>query len=243
MEVLGHTRELIASEKAGILKRGVPAVLGLVRGDPAAGVIADRAAQLQAPVHYLPEAQRRGFPEFNQDLAFEALGLLDARRRSAGEQIAAVAPGDIAPPRLPARLEHLGALKGVPIVLDGAHTPDSLESALEVLGADPRLPGRPTVVFGTARGKDAETMLKLLQVSADRVLCTSLDPTLHFSSEDLVAKALEHGLEALNVSQPWTAVLTGVEQSAGRWLLVTGSLHLAGALRSQIVCHQQKNRC
>ncbi len=243
VEVLGDTREKIAAEKAGILKPGVPAMCGLHPEDPAAQVIAARAGAVGAVLLYLAQVERSGFPEFNRDLAFEVLGRLDAQRRAAGEPVPHVEDADLVEPRLPARLERFGPLAGVPIVLDGAHTPDSLEGVLDVLGQDSSLPGRPSVVFGTARAKDADAMLKLLAGRADRVFCTSLDPTLYFSSEELVAKASELGLEALNASDPWTAVLAGVEESAGRWLLVTGSLHLAGALRPELVRHLQRNRC
>lgn len=57
-EVLGHTLEAIAREKAGILKAGIPLILGSVP-DPARRVILNTAAALRTPV--IPAKDRSPF--------------------------------------------------------------------------------------------------------------------------------------------------------------------------------------
>lgn len=58
-DYLGETLEAIAGEKAGILKRGVPAVAGPMRHGPAA-VIRGIAAQVGAPIAWVREGSRPG---------------------------------------------------------------------------------------------------------------------------------------------------------------------------------------
>ena len=57
MEVLGHTLTLIAGEKAGILKPGVPAVT-VTQPDEARVVVEARANELQVRLHCAPACAR-----------------------------------------------------------------------------------------------------------------------------------------------------------------------------------------
>jgi dihydrofolate synthase / folylpolyglutamate synthase len=136
-------------------------------------------------------------------------------------------------PQLPGRLERLSA-GAIPVVLDGAHTPGSLAAVLKELGQDPSLPGRPLVVFGAGRDKDHPALFSLLAGVAERVFCTSLGEGLASPSAALATKALAAGLDAENVSDPRVALQRALDAAPGRWVLVTGSLHLVGALRRQL---------
>lgn len=58
--MLGHTREAIAGEKAGIFKHGVPALAG-VRDDETAPVFERQAQQVGCPLHYADEFPAEDF--------------------------------------------------------------------------------------------------------------------------------------------------------------------------------------
>ncbi|MBC2600890.1 bifunctional folylpolyglutamate synthase/dihydrofolate synthase [Puniceicoccus vermicola] len=64
-EILGETITKIAGEKSGILKAGIPVVMGLLPSD-AEGVVRERAAELSCPVHSVRDRFREAeLPETN----------------------------------------------------------------------------------------------------------------------------------------------------------------------------------
>jgi dihydrofolate synthase/folylpolyglutamate synthase len=133
--------------------------------------------------------------------------------------------------RLPGRAERR-TLRGTRVVLDGAHVPESLALVLRDLARDPELAPDPVVVLGMGSEKDARGLLKALQGRADRVLCTSPGDGPYRHPMELRALALELGLAAEAFPEPPSALerAASAAGSAG-WVLVTGSLHLVGALR------------
>lgn len=248
--VLGSTHEEIAGEKAGILKRGASFVCGLAPGpsnasgpsDPvarAARVLLGRAADLGLEV-VLPEGVRsgrrpEGFSELNRELASAVLDVL--RDRGADPRLA---PGSrlldataVRAAALPGRLERFDA-SGVPVVLDGAHVPESVQLALRELARDPALQGPPVVVLALAADKDAPSILKALGPTVDRVLCTTIETGRHLGAGTLCELATSEGLTATAVGNPEEAVWRAASLAASSWVLVTGSLYLAGAARTAL---------
>jgi dihydrofolate synthase/folylpolyglutamate synthase len=146
-------------------------------------------------------------------------------------------------PGLPGRLERRD-VQGVPVVLDGAHVPSSLRAVLAELEGAPGLSARPVVVFGTARDKDAAGLLKALRGRVDRVLCTSTGAGPVRTPEELLRVAAEVGVEAQAVSAPRDALLAALGRAhPDGWVLVTGSLHLVGAVRGQVVPASEDSAC
>jgi dihydrofolate synthase/folylpolyglutamate synthase len=181
-EWLGPDRETIGREKAGILRRRRPLVLG--DPDPPASVLA-RARELDAPclrlgVDFALEAEgdgrlrfrgrdARGEPCVLRGLPVPALALDDVATGLQALLVAGLVP-DLAAVRrafatvtLAGRLQRLDA-DGVPVVLDVAHNP---HAAAHLAG---RLePGVPTLaLFGTFADKDAPAMVRLLEERVDR---------------------------------------------------------------------------
>ncbi len=232
--VLGPTRERIAAEKAGILWPGCELITGLAPADPAGKVIADRARALGVPVEHLPPAPGEPLLAQNRRLAGAALAALGRRGlRDAGGARLRAEWVQSAHPRLPGRLERF-SVGGIPLVLDGAHTPGSLAAVLAELGRDPSLPGRPCVVFGAGRDKDHTALFSLLRGVAERVFCSSVGQGLASPSTELASKAAEVGLDTETVSDPRVAIQRALAAASGRWVLVTGSLHLVGAVRRHL---------
>lgn len=236
--VLGGTLEAIASEKAGILKPGCTLVTGTSPDEPAGRTIAARAAELGCEV-VRPRGRPSTILQGNLELARLVLDVLGRRGflGSDGRPLGARwldAPETIARARLPARLERF-ELGGVPVVLDGAHTPASVRAVAAELSRDASLPGRAKVVLGMARDKDLDGILKALAPLADRVFCTSVGTDLHRTAAELVDRARELGLAAEPVAPPAAALERALDSArGGGWVLVVGSLHLAGAVRPHL---------
>lgn len=249
--ILGSTRAEIAGEKAGILKRGARAVVGLVppdqpgarpelgpgEPDPASQVIARVAGALDVPTEWRPRGPTHGFEAHNRAIAgavLDALGAGGHRSRSGAPLGAHLVHG--LPPgaaRLPGRWERLD-VGGVPLVLDGAHVATSLGALLDQLERDPTLPGLPVVVLGMGKDKDAEALLKCLVGRVDSVLCSSAGVGPYLAPEVLATKAQALGLRTQTVPDPRRAVQMALGAASGRWVLVTGSLHLVGAVRPSL---------
>ncbi len=185
---LGRSLEAIASEKAGILKNGTPAVFAAQRPE-AAAVLDARAHQLAIPVART-EAWRI------QDLALDARGSrfhlsgeleLDIECPLAGAhqvenaRTAAVAltrlgaptsaiTGGIAHAQWPGRLER--ASESPEILLDGAHNPAGAR-ALAAYIAQFYAGRRVTLIYGTMRDKAIDEIAGILFPLAWRVIVTA----------------------------------------------------------------------
>jgi len=232
--VLGDTHEQIADEKAGILKSGATFVCGLSPdGGPhearAAAVLLARAGELALEVRFPKAVQGEGFSMGNRALAAAVLDALGERgecgRQGAGDTPISAHLLDaeaLGAARLPGRLEQLSA-RGVPVVLDGAHVPESVSLACDELRSRPDLGGRAVAVLSLTADKDARGILKV---------CTTIETGRHLAAHELCELAESEGFSAIAEPEPDRAVLRAVELAASGWVLVTGSLYLAGAART-----------
>ncbi len=238
--VLGDTHHAIATEKAGILKRGCTLVTGVPSGSEADAAIRARADELGVPIlRPLEGAGELATPERNRRVACEVLEELGRRRvaGSRGERVsgARLDPETAAGAALPGRQERF-SVGGVPVVLDGAHTPESVGALLSDLGRDPALAGRPTVVFGLAKDKDLAGILKRLAPATERSFCTSIGTDLHRSAAELAEALVQAGASATAATPPAAALEQALihARARGGWVLSVGSLYLAGVLRPQL---------
>jgi dihydrofolate synthase / folylpolyglutamate synthase len=221
-DVLGSTLAEIAAEKAGILKSETPLVCGVDPDGEAGLVIAARGAELGIPVRWIEPGDTLSETNLRlAEAALEVLGLDGSRVRESAVRGAAALPG---------RMER-ASLGTVPVVLDGAHVASSLSAVLRDLAWDPAINGRAVGVLALGRDKDARGLLKALTEGVDRVHCTSVGAR-QWSAEDLAALAVDQGLDAVADGSPEGAVAAAAADAGpGGWVLVTGSLHLVGAVR------------
>ena len=235
--ILGSTREAIAAEKVGILKAGSTLVTGLAPGDPAGAVAAAAAGELGCEVRWV-DVGRGSLDERNAALArvvLEALGLRGVTDRS-GKRLDGTLVDDalLAAARLPARMESI-PWRGRTVILDGAHVPSSLEAVLAELEGREDLSGPPLVIFGCGADKDAAGLLKVLSGRVDSLVCVSTGTGPHAPPGELAARAKELGVQAETAESPEAALEQAAQEVAvGGWILVTGSIHLAGNLRGTL---------
>ena len=245
-ELLGDTVEAIAEEKCGILKPGCVAVSYPGQRPGAAAVIARRCEELGVPLR-LPDPQdikllwetlRENHVDYggyevrlrlhgshqaaNCALAIEAaLGLCDQGYDIPDEAILS----GLERASLPARAEVLSLHP--PVLLDGAHNPDSA-AALAALLKTTRTPPL-TAVLGMLKGKDAEGVLRALEGCFDQVYTVAPDTPRAVSADLLAAAASEH-FRRVEACGSLAQALAKAEARGGGFC-VCGSFYLAGEAR------------
>jgi dihydrofolate synthase/folylpolyglutamate synthase len=228
VQLLGDTVEAIAREKAGIFKRGVPAVVHAAQPPGALEALREEAARRGAPFHVAAAAwdgpiglagpHQRG----NAAFAAEALRRLDA----AGVRVPreAIAEG-IVGARWPGRLETLDG-----VLLDGAHNPDGARALAEALAS--LHPGRPVeLVFGVLADKDHLGMISALGPVVRRFhLVAPPSPRARPPAE--YREEVERFAPAV-IHDSVEAALAAARRAAadGALVCVAGSLYLIGAAR------------
>ncbi len=250
-QYLGETLAEIAGEKAGILKRGVPCIVG-PQQEAALEVIERQAARLGAPLlvhgqHW--HVQAEGGRLVYQD----ETGLLDLplpnlpgphQIHNAGAALAALrhlgadeAACEAAVTRAdwPARMQRLRrgplplAAPEAELWLDGGHNPAAGEALAETLAAMPR---RAThLVVGMLNTKDIGGYLRPLAAHAASLTAVSIPGEANtLSAEETEAAAHAAGLTATTAPSVLEAVQRIVAEDAGARVLICGSLYLAGSI-------------
>ena len=230
---LGDTVEKIAAEKAGIVKPGVPVVLG--RNEPSVrAVVEARSRELGAPFFYAPElASEDEVPadfslvgSFNRENAVTALAALKVL---GGDRAVTQAQArSFARVVWPGRFQRVGSC-----LVDGAHNPPAalaLRKALEAEGL-----GQKTLdlVCGFCGDKDVDEVLSVLSPLVKRGHAVRTNNPRSLSAEETSAKMRAAGIDAVACGSLAEALeRTGCRaDDAGRTelrTLVCGSLFLAG---------------
>jgi dihydrofolate synthase/folylpolyglutamate synthase len=258
--VLGETLGEIAAHKAGIIKSGVPVVVGEVP-DAAWEVIerearqrGSRTVRLGRDYHFHPVEMTADGGTFTYEgpglrLDNVRIGLLGAHQlANASAALAAVElyatmlglPLDetalrsgLAAARFAGRLE---VMQTAPLViLDGAHNQEkmaALAAALHQVFTYQRL----VLVLGMLEAKIAEPILAMLAPLADVIITTqpSVKGKPAIAAADLAAAARAAGVpHAEAVEDPHAALHLGLSLAGPSDLVaVTGSLYLIGTVRS-----------
>ncbi|NRB20549.1 MAG: bifunctional folylpolyglutamate synthase/dihydrofolate synthase [Rhodobacteraceae bacterium] len=250
-QFLGDTLSKIATEKAGILKRGVPCVVGPQPAE-VMEVIEATAARLGAPLiaqgqhwHVTQEHGRLVFRDERGLLDLPLPALLGAHQiENAGAALAV--------------LRHLGAddtaceaamtdvswharmqrLKTGPLVqsapeaelwLDGGH---NVAAALALADVLANLPKRPThLICGMLNTKDVTGYMAPLAKHANSLTAISIpDEVNTLTAADTSAAAAKVGMKTTTATSAAAALAAIVQQDPQARVLICGSLYLAGAI-------------
>lgn len=246
---LGDTLAKIAGEKAGIIKRGVPCVVG-PQAEEAMDVIEAQAARLGAPL--LADGQHwHVFEERGRLIYQDETGLVDLdlpnlpgqhQIQNAGAAIAALRhlnmpevafEGAVQNAYWSARMQHLKGTSlndlapQTDLWLDGGHNP----AAGEALSAHLRsLPKRPThLICGMLNTKDVRGYMRPLAGIADHLTAISIPGEINTLSAEDTEKAAKHvGLIADQADSVETALRQIAAAEPQARVLICGSLYLAG---------------
>lgn len=225
LDVLGPALEDVAREKAGIFRKGQPALLGALgtAEGPRAALHAE-ARRIGARLVEIPPAADAGFSlpgaHQRQNLALA----LAAARAVAPLDEAAVSRG-LAAVRWPGRLQRLEREGARPLLLDGAHNPpgaSALAEHLDVTG----LAGRVDLLFGGMSDKDLPGVFAPLAARARRIVLVAPESPRAEKPEALRARL---GRPDLETADSVAEGLARLEEADGDGpVLVAGSLYLVG---------------
>jgi dihydrofolate synthase / folylpolyglutamate synthase len=258
-EFLGPTLKDIAAEKAGILKRGVPAVIA--HQDVEALRVIERAAQKVGAPLLMAGEEWTAHEERGRLVYSDENGLLDlphprllGRHQidNAGTAVAALratrvfdvpaAAFEAGMNRVdwPARMQHLSAGRLPPLLpegselwLDGGHNVAcGLAVAASLAELEERVSRPLVLIVGMLGTKDTDGFLACFTDLARHVFAVPVPAEVARTPQDVAAAAREAGL----VAEPTASV----EEALGRVralrleapprVLITGSLYLAGAV-------------
>ncbi|MCH7599102.1 MAG: bifunctional folylpolyglutamate synthase/dihydrofolate synthase [Myxococcales bacterium] len=233
---LGNSIAEIAAEKAGILKPGIPCLMGRLSPE-AERVVRARALKIGAPLLKIgddfPAADSHDLTVLGNhqlDNAGIALAALDLLGEPDREQFLAAGRLGLAQTRLPGRLEVL--CEDPWIIVDGAHTRASARALARVLAGRPL--NRGTLLLSVSQGKDLDAILQALLPFADEVVVTCAEPIRSFPAADLAAtiRSRNPELPLQVVPDPGEAARAARESTGpGELLFAAGSIYLAAAAR------------
>jgi len=225
LDVLGPALEDVAREKAGIFRKGQPALLGaLGTADGPRAALHAEARRIGARLVEIPPAADAVFSlpgaHQRQNLALA----LAAARAVAPLDEAAVSRG-LAAVRWPGRLQRLEREGARPLLLDGAHNPpgaSALAEHLDVTG----LAGRVDLLFGGMSDKDLPGVFAPLAARARRIVLVAPESPRAEKPEALRARL---GRPDLETADSVAEGLARLEEAGGDGpVLVAGSLYLVG---------------
>ena len=258
VDFLGGSLEKIAAEKAGILKRGAPAIVAAQDRD-ALAVIERQAAKLGTPLKVAGEdwtaTEERGRLVYQDEAGlldlpaprlygrhqFENAGLAIAALRTIQQFKLPPAAYDfgIGKAEWPARLQRLGhgqlvqlAPAGSELWLDGGHNPDGGRAIAAALADLEERVSRPLVlIVGMLASKDCEGFLRNFAGLARRMIAVPVPG----AEKGLTAETVADAARAIGLSATSRDNLAEALDAARKLdldppprILITGSLYLAG---------------
>ena len=257
-DFLGASLEKIAAEKAGILKRGVPAVIASQPRD-ALAVIERQAAKLRAPLKIAgadwTATEERGRLVYQDETGlldlppprlygrhqFENAGLAIAALRTIAQFAIPPAAYDVGMVKAdwPARMHRLGhgplvelAPVGSELWLDGGHNPDGGRAIAAALAdLEERVPRPLVLIVGMLASKDCEGFLGNFAGLARRTIAVPVPN----AEKGLSAEAVAGAARAIGLSATSRDSLAEALDAARKLdldppprIVITGSLYLAG---------------
>jgi dihydrofolate synthase/folylpolyglutamate synthase len=244
---LGDTLESVAFEKAGVIKPGIPVVIGDLPAE-AQRVIEEvcherRATLIRASscgasttlARTTPLALAGRHQQHNAEVAACVLGEVDRLGFPVGSAEIATALREV---RWPGRLERI-ALGGTEFLLDAAHNPDGAAALADYLaGSEWR---NATLVFAAMQDKAAGEMLVPLATLCPAVICTAPPMPRALPAEALaaIARAVPGARWRVKTAADPGAAITMAAADSAR-VVVAGSIFLTGPVRGILRARQPR---
>ena len=261
-EYLGPTLEHIAAEKAGIFKRGSPAVIA--RQDSSALAVLERAARKAASPLFISGEQWHMHEEGGRLVFSDEHGLLDLPRprlfgrhqiENAGTAVATLRavpslgiPASAIEAGLqkadwPARMQNLSGGKlaeilpaGSELWLDGGHNAAGADAIAAAVGEmEERVPRPLVLIAGMLTTKSAEDFLARFSGIARYVFGVSPPGEASRPASEIVSAARKVDIQAEAATGVLDALarVKNLKLSAPPRVLITGSLYLAGEVLAE----------
>ncbi len=257
MSLLGDTLEEIATEKAGILKQGIPAISS-PQSDEVKKVLKDAAEKVGAPLQftgdeiefsYRFESSRMVGPHSRVCLTtptshFEhlqvplpgehqavncglALAMLDNLKTRGFEVEDQQAIEGLAKARLAGRMEVV--CETPKILVDGAHNAASIEALMRTIGQCVPYDSM-VVIFGCQTGKDVAGMIRHVQLGADKLIFTAAETPNAVDPKQLISIFKEQSSGTAQVAATLDEAMTIAQGAVSEedLICITGSFYLVG---------------
>ena len=263
MEYLGYTIKSIAAEKGGIIKPGVPVVIG-ARDQEARTTLSEIAAQRgsasmmidrdfsyrsHAPAHRLDYAglgiNMKGVElgvagQFQHENAAIALAAVEALRGAGWRLEESHARRGLSEVVWPGRFD---VVRRCPlVVLDCAHNELSVEALLETIALELGSEARPRLVFGCLSDKNWVRMAQQLGPRVRDVTLTRVTPKRPLEPERLVEHFSAYAPTRV-IREPLAAIeQVMTEAGAEDFVLVTGSVYLIGEIYPYFLAAEGRTR-
>ncbi|HVM70585.1 MAG TPA: folylpolyglutamate synthase/dihydrofolate synthase family protein [Anaerolineales bacterium] len=259
MAVLGSTLTLIAGEKAGIIKPGIPVVSSPQPGEALAvleKVSAERAAPLTLvgrdvtfeSMEYSLDGQTFIIIDHQSSIKNQKSGILRIPLLGAHQLVNAstaytalhasglrITEAEIrkgfAEVRWPCRFEIIR--RKPPVVLDSAHNLDSFEKLAQTL--EDCFPGKPVIlIFGVSEDKDVVGMFNALKSRLSRVIATQAVHPRALDPELIIKVAHQLGIPAEMSAHVEAALARALELSnaSGDLVLSAGSMFVTAEVKT-----------
>lgn len=234
--ILGKTVAEIAAEKAGILKREIPATTA-TQVPEALEVLKFKARELDAPLITLDAAAIQRFAlepslagehqRANAALAAATVRLLRFILPVSDDQLRI----GLETAQWPGRLQRLQRGKNR-WLLDGAHNLDGIRALTAFLQQD-ESGQRPTVILGVLADKDWKDMVRELVPLAGRIITAPVGSSRTVPAEELRAACVATGLgRPVKATASVTEALKSAQSD--RFVVVTGSLYFIGEVMENL---------
>ena len=235
MAQLGNTLEEIASEKAGILKKGTPAIVNCP--PDVEYVFIDKAKKVGATIQFVREF---ALPSQYSDLQPSLSGEHQQHNmRTVLATLAAIAhrPTDDAIREGIAHVAELTGIRGrleeVPSIkpavrtfIDVGHNPEALEAVGRFFKAEGV---RPIVVFGIMKDKDVRAAVNIIGSFAKRILAVQANTARALQSDVLASIAQELGVDSMEGGTVAEGISKAMDLSTrGDTVLISGSHYIVG---------------
>lgn len=175
--ILGNTIELITKEKAGIIKKGIPVVIGKTQKETKP-IFEEIAKNLNSPIHFADKEKSKEYKldlvgeiqQENAQTTVKTINVLESRgfhisEKNIEEGLANV----IGNTRLLGRFQIVS--KNPTIVYDTAHNPDGIKKVVSEIGK--LLPNKLHVVIGIASDKSHQKILEPFPKGTAFYFCSS----------------------------------------------------------------------
>ena len=258
-EYLGDTLEKIAFEKAGIIKLGIPLVIG-IQGREIEKYLTEVAISRKAPYSLAGNLKIDGVVIGESGNSFSIdhplFGTFTIRTSLVGRHqisnclnflagLEFLSPivglkftrekivSGLAKACWPGRFERVPGLESLKLYLDGAHNPDGMRALIRNLTTI--YPGQKAdLLLGILNNRPIPEMAAILAPVARRVIVTKVPDPKSSKTEDLSKAFTELGVETVAESVPEKA-LELLLRTDNQLAVVCGSLYLIGYLRKVLI--------
>ena len=222
-QYLGNTLAEIAGEKAGIIKPGVPVIIGQM-DDEASAVIEARADEMGCILHRATTVDKDvklglfgGYQRKNAAVAIEIIKCLPL---AVDNQT--IATG-LANARWPGRMDIIS--EDPFILIDGAHNPSGVRALADsLMGEFPKI--KFSFIMAVMADKDYVEMAKIISPIAQRIYTVTIDYSRALQAETLAENLKNIGIDAVACENYKDAINRASAQDNP--IIVMGSLYFIG---------------